>query len=217
MSKEREGAEKTPADASESNQRLQSISERRSLQRNTFLQRYLMLSRSLSNRGATGTTAPPPRRERDHQYAREGATTMSITINRMNPGNGLSTMEVSGSGHIRITFNDGMMTPAAGSESSTTGSAFSRQQSAQAPQTSSTSQSRPGPASSRASQSSSNDCTQVPRNYDHICKICRTREIRSICLPCAHFCICWACYNRLTRNNCPICHAPIENFTQVFF
>lgn len=62
-----------------------------------------------------------------------------------------------------------------------------------------------------------NDCTQHSRCFDHVCKICKVREILSACRPCGHFCICMTCYERLPRVECPICRRGIEKFTQIFF
>lgn len=59
--------------------------------------------------------------------------------------------------------------------------------------------------------------TQPPKTYNHLCQICITHEVDSICLPCGHFCICQICIDKLRRDECPMCRTKIESFKKVFF
>lgn len=59
--------------------------------------------------------------------------------------------------------------------------------------------------------------TQPPKAYYHLCQICITHEVDSICLPCGHFCICQICSDKLQRDECPMCRTAIESFKKVFF
>lgn len=71
-----------------------------------------------------------------------------------------------------------------------------------------------------SASSKANDSTMNIHKVDHTCKICETHEIQSVCLPCGHFCVCQACYDRmpkLPRLKCPICRAPVTSYIRVFF
>ena len=52
------------------------------------------------------------------------------------------------------------------------------------------------------------------------CCICMEGEVRIMCVPCNHLCMCRNCYERYTREGntiCPQCRAGIERITEVFF
>lgn len=71
-----------------------------------------------------------------------------------------------------------------------------------------------------SASSTANESTLNVHNVDHTCKICKTREIRSVCLPCGHFCICQTCYNQMPKQpieKCPVCCEPVASYKNIFF